>query len=693
MARPRKVAPTVSKLPTVAGLSADSERAILDYAQRGHQLLINQYSMRSNLEMLDRYYMREDNFTEENIRAKISNKVGDKKHIQDVVMPIIMPQVEAAVGYMANVFLTGYPIFGVSSDPGQEDAALQMETIIAENSITAGWARELMMFFRDGLKYNLHGVELEWQNRTVYNVQSDITAPSGAIPKKILWHGNTLKRMDLYNTFFDPRVRPSEIHRKAEYAGYIEMMSRVQLHQYVRDCIGDVPPAVMERALNSGPSPGGMTGSGSPFSYYIPIINPYPIMAKQNTLTFDWTAWVDNTQSNINRPKYTNVYEVMKLYARIIPADMGIICDDPDTPQIWKFVLINGQVCICAQQQTNAHNFLPIFFGQPLEDGLDFQTKSFAANVMDMQDIASALMNGYIASKRRLVGDRVIYDPSRIAMKDINSTNPAAKIPVRPSAFGKPLTEAVYPFPFRDDQVQSMLDGATRVVNYANQINGQNNATQGQFQKGNRTKTEYEDIMGHGNTHNQMMAMMTEAQVFTPLKEALKLNILQFQGQTQIYNRDKKAAVDINPIELRQNAVHFLISDGMLPKEKEMGTDEYQVLLQTLGAAPNLTAGFNEAPMFTYLMKLRGLDLAPFEKSSLQQQFEQMQESWEQVATQAVKSGMQPPPQPQMPPELVQELQAKQSTGGAGASVTSQALQSTQGPSATNPPPTAGKKP
>lgn len=682
---------TVTVTPQTAAksgpVSETTERSFLTYAEKAHQLLMNQFSLRSNLEMIDRYYMREDNWSLANVRAKIANKVGNKKHIQDVTVPIVMPQVEAALGYMANVFVTGYPTFGVSSDPTQEDAALQMETIIAENSVTAGWTRQLMMFFRDGLKYNLHGLELEWQNRTVRKPQNDIKSASGVSTQPILWHGNVMRRMDLYNTFMDPRVAPSEVHINGEYAGYIQMMSRVRLLQYLRDICGDtISPALMKRTLESGPAPGGMTGSGSPFAYYVPLINPYPIMSRQNVMTFDWMAWAQNESLAMkNGVQYTNIYEVMKLYCRIIPADFGLTrVPDANFPQIWKLIIINGQVVVFAEQQSDAHNFLPIFFGQPLEDGLDWQTKSFAQNVFDMQDVASALWNGYIASKRRLVGDRVIYDPSRITEAAINSTNPAAKIPVRPTAFGKPVAEAVYAFPFRDDQTQSMLDGATRVTAFANQINGQNNATQGQFQKGNRTKFEYEDIMGHGNTHNQVMALMSEAQVFTPVKEAIKLNILQYQQKTELYNRDKQQTVQVDPISLRQAAIHFKVSDGIIPEDKEMGTDEFQTALQMIGTSPSIGAAYNIGPLFTYVMKLRGADLAPFEKSPLQLAYEQQVQQWQQVAMQAIKAGQQAPPQPQMPPALQQELQQKQQAGGANPDPKAAALQTTQGP---QPPP------
>jgi hypothetical protein len=663
-------------------LSKDSEQGIITYARKAHETLLNQFSLRSNLEMIDRYYMRECDWTDENIRAKIANRIGDKRKLQDVTVPIVMPQVEAALGYMANVFLTGYPIFGVAADPMMEDAAIQMETIVGENATTAGWARQLMMFFRDGLKYNLQAVECEWQQRNVAVVGTSLKSAATNMSdiKQKLWHGNVLKRMDLYNTFFDPRVHPAEISTEGEYAGYIEMYSRVRMKKMINDLYGTIPADVAVRALESSPSGSGTISTATPFTYYAPIINPYPTMNRGNTQTFDWMAWASNINNNSREGiKYKNAYEIMKLYARIIPSDFGIRTEAANTPQVWKFVIVNGSVVLFAERQTNAHNYIPIFFGQPLEDGLDYQTKSFASNVMDMQDIASACWNGWVASKRRLVGDRVLYDPLRIREKDINSTNPEAKIPVRPAAYGKPVGEAVYQFPFRDEQTNSLIQGGEAISRFADRINNQNPAQQGQFVKGNKTLHEYEDVMGHGNSHNQCMALMTEAQVFVPLKECIKLNVLQFQQADVMYNSAKQQHVNIDPLELRKQAIHFKVSDGLVPQDKQMNSDEFQTSLQVVGSSPQIAAGYNLTDMVTYLFKLRGADLRPFEKSQLQRQFEQVQAQWQQVAEMAIKAGQQPPPQPQMPPELIQELQQRQASGGSAPTPTAMALEGTQG--------------
>lgn len=679
---------TVTSVP----LTTEQERAVIQFARRGQEILYSSIQIRSSMEEIDKQYQREKNWTEAQLRARIANRVGDAHKFQDVTVPIVMPQVEACMTYLTNVFLTGYPIFGVSSNPANEATALMMETIIAENSITAGWVPEIMRFFRDGLKYNLHCLEVTWDKKTVWGIETDVGKPNSASPKKVLWNGNSIKRVDLYNAFWDYRCHPFEIADFGEFAGYTRLYSRARMKQFINDLNGDsepgipsnISPETIRRALEAPVVQTNPLSSGIyPFTYYQPIINPFPTLSPANSLmNFDWHAWAtDSRQSTID---YRDAYTVTTLYGRILPDDFGFRkIPGPNTPQVWKFIIINGAVVLLAERQSNAHSKIPMFFGQPLSDGLDYQTKSFAQNVVPMQEVSSALWSGFMASKRRLVTDRVLFDPSRIRASDINSPNPSAKIPVRPSAYGKPLAEAVYQFPYRDEQSATFITAARETVNFANMINNQNPAQQGQFVKGNKTKEEYDDVMGHGNGSNQMMAINIEGQVFTPIKEVLKLNMLQFQKDGVIYNSGKKTAVSVDQQTLRQTAVQFKVSDGIIPEEKLMDTDEFQTFLQILGSAPQVAAGYNIPPLLNYLMQLKGADISPFAKSQEQQLYEQAVQQWQFAAQTAAKAGSPfSTPMPTPSPALQQEMQATSAAGGtnpATQQAAGAALASTQG--------------
>ena len=601
---------------------------------------------------IDLAYLREQDDTIENRRAEYANMLGDSNKIQNITVPVIKPQVRAATAYQAAVFLTDYPIFGVVSDPVYIDMAKQMQAVIEENSIRGSWAREILLFFIDGFKYNISALECCWSKVVTATLETDPAFQGGqqGKPKNIIWQGNSLKRWDPYNTYFDARVEPYLIPTQGEFVGHTELMSRTALKQF----IGTLEVKLIENIKEAFESPSLLNiGDSGTFgaSYYIPRVNPKALLDVDSIESFDWMSWVGARASTAEaKINYRGLYEVSTEYIRVIPSDFALKVPAQNTPQVWKLIIVNHSVVIYAERQTNAHEKIPVFFGSPSEDGLSYQSKSLAVDAMPFQQVASALMNGVLAGRRRAVTDRVLYDPSRVSEAQINSPNPSAKIPVRPSAYGKPVGESVYQFPFRDDQAGLSLQEIQAVVAFGNTLNGQNNARQGQFVKGNKTDGQWESTMSNATSADQMTALLYEAQVFTPLKEVIKLNILQYQGPGTIYSQSQKQNLEIDPVELRKAVLNFKITDGLLPTDKVISGDTLKVAMQTIGTSPALAQGYNIAAAFSYILKTENVDLSAFEKSPQQVTYEQAVGMWNQLAQLSIQKGV-PFNQPQPMPE------------------------------------------
>lgn len=637
--------------PTSFPLSAASQDAFIQYHRTASTLVERQWNLRSQMRNIDLAYLREQDDTKENRRAEYANMLGDSDKIQNITIPVIKPQIRAAVAYQAAVFLTDYPLFGVVSDPVYINMAKQMQAVIEENSIRGSWARELLLFFIDGFKYNLSAVEVSWEKIATAAIETDLAFQGGqqGKPKQIIWQGNRIKRWDPYNTYFDARVEPYLIPTHGEFVGHTELMSRTALKQFIAGLevkiIGNIKAAFESPSLlNIGDS--GTFGA----SYYIPRLNPKALLDVDSIESFDWMSWVgaraSTSEAKIN---YRGLYEVSTEYIRVIPDDFGLNVPAKNTPQVWKLIIVNHSVVIYAERQTNAHEKIPVLFGCPSEDGLSYQTKSLAVDAMPFQQVSSALMNGVLASRRRAVTDRVLYDPSRISEAQINNPNPSAKIPIRPSAYGKPVAEAVYQFPFRDDQAGMNLQEIQAIVSFGNVLNGQNANRQGQFIKGNKTDGQWEDTMQNATSQDQMTALLYEAQVFTPLKEILKINILQYQGPGTIYSQSQKQNIEIDPIELRKAVLNFKITDGLLPADKVISSDMRKVALQTISSSPTLAQGYNIAPAFSYILKTDNVDMSPFEKSPPQVVYEQALGAWNSLAQLSIQKGVpfqQPQPLP-----------------------------------------------
>jgi len=618
-------------------LTKSVQAGLLEFSAQCFQQQRHSWNYREKMRLVDLAYIREQDLTEENQRGKKANRYGDSNRIQNITVPVVMPQVESAVAYQASVFLSGYPIFEAASNPHYEDEALQLSSILEDQSIRGGWTRELQLFFRDGFKYNMSALEVTWATQKVPALETNLDySATDAQPTTVAWSGNVIKRIDPYNLIADMRCAPADIPSKGEFAGYIQLMSRIAMKDFINKLDGKILDNVTA-AFESGVTSDG--AAITPSGYYTPLINPDTLADRTARASTNWSAWAGLTARDGDKGiDYKNMYEVTTLYGRILPSDFGLRVPAPNTPQVWKFIIVNNSVIILAEPTTNAHQLLPIIFGQPLEDGLNYQTKSLADNAIPFQQVSSALLNQSLAASRKAIYDRMVYDPSRISADAINNPNPASKIPCRPAAYGSDLRAAFAPVTFQDDQSPIVMQKINQLAALTDEATGRNRSQRGLFTKGNRTKEEYVDVMQNASGRDQLVSILYETQVFTPLKEILKLNILQYQGGTTLYNSGQQTTVTIDPVSLRKAVLNFKVADGLVPMSKQVSSDTLQVTLQTLAANPQIGGAYNIGQLFSYLMKTQGADLRPFEKSAAQQSYEAAITTWQQTVAQVTEA-------------------------------------------------------
>lgn len=609
--------------PTI--LKQKSAEKVISFLKSSTDAMQSNWLVRSKLVEMDRQYMRETEFSEEGARAKAANRVGDAKKFQNVIIPVVMPQIEAAVTYQQSVFLTGSPVFSCVSIPEFAEEANQVDTIIGEHSVHAAWVTNLLKCLRDGFKYNLMAAEVNW---TEERTAMALNAETGARESKVVWEGNTIKHMDLYNTFWDTRVNPVDVASEGEFAGYHEVKSRIAFKKFVANLPvkSNISKAAgsPEVAINSGASHGNYGG------YYFPQLNPSALTRRDSGI-FNWAAWAgyENPSSKL---QYKDHYLVTTLYARILPSDFDIEAPAKNTPQVWKFIIVNSEVVIYAERMTNSHNMLPIVFAQPLDDGLGYQTKSMTETVEPFQSIVSAFANASMAAQRRAISDRKLYDPSRISPAAINNDNPSANIPVRPSAYGQDLGRAVYAFPFRDELFQQNTVNIQSYLGLVNNATGLNPARQGQFVKGNKTKFEYADIMNNANGRDMTVSLMLEGSFFSPIKKILLTNILQYQGRAIVPNPQTGQVVEIDPTALSKASIVLKVTDGLTPSDKIIDGDTLTQAIQLLMSDQGrISSEFNLGPMVSYLFSSRGAKIDGFRKSAPQIAYEQAVAQWQQT--------------------------------------------------------------
>lgn len=553
-------------------------------------------------------------------------------------MPLVIAQVDSFVGYLSDVFLSGYPLFPVVSHPNDRKEAEMLESIIDTHSMLGQYARHFLMGFRDGIKYNFMPIEHDFGPIEGYGLVTDYLRPTEAAKMQQTTQKITkIKRIDPYNTVFDKRVDPADVCYKGEYSGYVELVSRIPLKTFINSMsesgelynIGKINEIKQTSALSD--------------YYYtdLPQINTRMMPKKGlNTDNMDWGAWLEGlTTRQYRRTLQANVYERFTVYVRIIPSDFEMGVPSPNTPQIWKLILINGKHLMYAKRIYSVYDTLPMLIGQPIEDGFGLQTQSIGENQIDVQEAASTLLDIHFNSARRAVSDRAIYDVNMINESDVNTTLPAPKIPARVSGLNsKTIKDAYFQIPYDASGIGESMLHLRSLLDVSDKLSGLNNPFRGQFQKGNKSVKEWDDTMAFADNRPRLPALTIEMQIMLPIKFQMQLNIFQqgvhgnFQNfkTGEVYNIDAKALQDI-----QKKALSFRIADGYTPKSKLASTEFLTALLESLSQNQVLTQTLGSASpaIWMHLAQLGGV-------RGIEQYFPQQQ----QQSQQGANSGQPPAP-------------------------------------------------
>lgn len=560
-------------------------------------------------------------------------------NLNDIKAPIVVAQADSFTGYLADVFLSGYPIFPVVSTPRYRKEAEKFQAIIDSHSVVGQYPREILQFLRDAVKYNLGGLECDWVPIDKYSMNIDVKNPTGAPQaKKTQEHYTALIYRDAYNLILDRRVPASYVPLKGEYVGYIEVESRIQLMRYLQYLESTEYGYNTTTALGSthgGYNP--MPGMSGIYYYDKPQISNYiSNRSFRNFMETDWEKWLNGMPQRQGR-LVQGMYEKATLYARIVPAEHGIMSvPNEQQPQIWKLQVVNCDKLICAKRIISAYDILPILIGQPMEDGFDLQTQSIAELNIPWQEAASTLFNIRFAAARRAVSDRAIYDPNAIDPSDINKPVPAPKIPVKAGNLltGTKTIDSIYKsIPFDGRGTEGVVADAGIIMNtFAPMTTGLNKPQQGEFQKGNKSVKEWTDTMSGSDNRLRLPALTLEYQVFIPIKEQLKLNIFQY-GPTGIFQNIKTG----EPLEvtqadlenLRKTVLMFKLADGYTPASKIASTDTIKEGMLMLSQSPILQQMLGPAlpNIWAHLMTLGGAqgidEYLPENQLPVQQQLQQ----------------------------------------------------------------------
>lgn len=577
------------------------------YVRTAHTALLRQ-----RYEIVDRYIQR--TVDQKAVEQELAT-LADRTKIRNLEVPVVLDQLRSAHASLVGLFLTGYPIFGYSGDLADEQArkvAIMMETLAGRDQATFGWTGELMKVMFDALRYNVWAVEAEWDS---VDTSSIIPQDGKRVVTAKQISGNKLTHISPYQLIHDPSTPLNRIARDGAYVGYVRRLNYIAVKMLLAKLGDDRENAVL-RNFNAA-----LTSANS---NAVPLYtHPLVYAPAGQMMTQDWGNFFGLFSQNSGAAQ-TGAFEVVTLYVRLIPAEYGLGGARSGTPARFKMVWVGGHLVYC-KPLVDAHGCFPLLVGHGSDDYLGFQTKSFVEHLRDMQDIASAVANGFVSSMRRAVGDRAVYNPLFIKPEDVNSPNPAAKIPLQPAAYTTEVKNAYMPIPYEDRMGPYFQNTLGTVLSLSERVSGLNAASRGAFVKGNKTREEFNTVMSNSDANLQAYAMGLEVNLLAPLKRIIKLNYMQYADVEKIMSKKLGRMVDIQPAELIAHEGDFKDTDGLNPASKLTNADVLTAALNTLAQAPDLGMLYSRDRVFAAIMAAGGIDIEQYKLTQQEQQLQLQQ--------------------------------------------------------------------
>ena len=516
----------------------------------------------------------------------------------DIDVPLLVSQVDTAVGYLADLYLSGYPIFPVVSEPKDKKEAEYIESLVDKHATVGKYPQELLKFFFDATKYNFAPLLAEWDYTRHFIRATDFDAGlEGKASLNQQQIGFTkLERLDPYNTFYDYTVEPGKVSSEGDYAGYVKQLTPTKLQRLIEK-LETQPGHLMNRSKVFSSS------IGTAQFYPHPQVSEYITSKSQE---FSWESYFAEQNSNkrkVSGATTSGLHEIAVFYRRIVPEDYKIPAPDDYKKhlRIYKIITVDQTHVLYVEPVYTAMEHLPILVGAPRDDGLGLQTQSTAESVIPMQRAASALVNIRFHGARRAINDRAIFDESMIDPHALNNPSPTAKIAAKQNSLTqRKLSDAYYSIPYDPRGTDTVLRDALLIGDWTNELNGMNRAQQGQFQKGNKTLSEFSTVMSNAEMRQRLPAIMLEHQVFVPLKQMLKLNLWRYASGEVIRSQATGNVLEVDLNNLDQSIFDFKIADGYLPKSKLASTEVLTAGMQMLQSSEVLQQAYG--PMLPQIM-------------------------------------------------------------------------------------------
>lgn len=513
-------------------------------------------------------------------------------------LPLTHVHIDDMMTYYAQTFAPTRGMFYHTAKSDETEPSSQIVTIMNNHAIYAGYYREVLLGILSLLKYNCGGFFVGWSKD--YGPKLEKTSEGAdRLTSELRWQGNRLEALDRYNFLCDPSVHPNKLYCEGEFGARVSLVSHFWLQKRASEGVY----FNCEDLLKDGPQ-------GTTKDYY--VSPPQEADFSQGGSNSAGTDWVSILGDGIGQGKMEG-YEKVEIYIKLDPTMFGLVPASQKASrqryETWRFTIINGETIVEATYMNNIHGFLPFFMGVLNDDVMGSAQKSAAEILSPLQNFASFLLNTHIMANRKNIWGTTYYDPSAVDMTAIPEGEVAARVPLKPSAYGRDVRTAVYneQKPLDTKQTMQDLDAVMTIINQffptqslPSQIANIDRAISSQVAA----------VQQGGNRRQQKSARLIDDTIFRAIRFCMYYNIVQYQPDEDTvmdYYTGKPRRIDLNA--LRNTDLPFIIGMGLKSVDRQAAAEQLQRVIFALIQAPSAAQGVDILGLINYWTSMLDIDL------------------------------------------------------------------------------------
>lgn len=543
---------------------------------------------------------------EEDRKRDRSNKKGRKPKPVAHNLPLAYAQLDDCVTYCMSLFAPEMNMFIATSTAKKQSVAEGLTREIGKHGQTLQYYRHTAKFVYNSLKYNLGALSVVWEQQSgktyVPDTANGNAGASGQITTKdgVVWEGNLIKSLDMYNFLYDTSVHPVDLPLRGEYFAEVNRITPFRAKRMAQQKI----LFGVDRFINTMAAP--TTANGTTFYVQPPVVRETIAEAAASKSTNWQQLWASNgpardSQAGIELIWYTTW---------CIPSDFGL--SDSDELELWCLGLAQGQYLAAAFEIESTHGQLPCACSTPIEDDLNNDQRTYAEMLLPLQHFASFLLNTHVEATRKAIYGITVYDKNAFPGLDLDTVELiGARIPMKSSAGAVDIDKM---FRHYNDapQTDQNVEMVGKIVELMQKILPTNMANQvADLQRA----TEYQAAatVQASSRRNLKIARIINDQALQPVKFQMMYNIYEHMTVIEYFDNDGNAQ-QITPQQLLEAQIEFDIGTGLKGMDRLMQVSIFKDLMSYLFQVKDIGQQVNLLDLLSYVTQIAGFetDLSQF---------------------------------------------------------------------------------